>query len=34
MNYIVHRVENGKIAETWVGWDNVAVMEQFRLMGS
>lgn len=34
MSYIVHRVEGGKIAETCVGWDNVAVMEQLRLMGS
>jgi len=24
----VHRIENGKIAETWVTWDNVAILAQ------
>ena len=24
----VHRIENGKIAETWVTWDNLAVLTQ------
>lgn len=24
----VHRIENGKIAETWVTWDNIAILTQ------
>lgn len=29
--YIIQRIENGKIAETWVGWDNLAVLVQLGL---
>jgi predicted ester cyclase len=28
----MHRFENGKIAETWTSWDNVAAMTQLGLM--
>jgi steroid delta-isomerase-like uncharacterized protein len=28
INIIIHRFENGKIAETWVTWDNVALLTQ------
>jgi steroid delta-isomerase-like uncharacterized protein len=28
MNYIIQRIENGKIAETWIGWDNLSVLMQ------
>lgn len=28
VNLIIHRLENGKIAETWVSWDNVAMLTQ------
>lgn len=31
-NYIVQRFENGKIAETWAGWDNLAVLTQLGLL--
>ncbi len=27
-NIIIHRFENGKIAETWVSWDNVSMLTQ------
>jgi len=27
-NLVMHRFENGKIAETWVSWDNVAMLSQ------
>jgi steroid delta-isomerase-like uncharacterized protein len=27
----VHRIENGKIAETWVTWDNVSMLTQLGL---
>jgi predicted ester cyclase len=27
----IHRIENGKIAETWVTWDNVAILAQLGL---
>ena len=27
-NIIIHRIEDGKIAETWVSWDNVAMLTQ------
>jgi len=30
-NFIVHRFEGGKIAETWVGWDNLAALQQLGL---
>ena len=28
----MHRFENGRIAETWTSWDNVAALEQLGLM--
>ncbi len=28
VNVIIQRLENGKIAETWVSWDNVAFLSQ------
>jgi steroid delta-isomerase-like uncharacterized protein len=28
VNIIIHRFENGKIAESWVSWDNVAMLSQ------
>jgi C-1 hydroxylase len=28
ISYVVQRIENGRIAETWVGWDNLAVLSQ------
>ena len=28
VNIIIHRLEDGKIAETWVSWDNVAMLSQ------
>ena len=31
-NFIVHRIETGKIAETWIGWDNASVLIQLGLM--
>ena len=31
-NIIIQRLENGKIAETWVSWDNVAFMSQLGFM--
>lgn len=30
-NYIIQRIENGKIAETWIGWDNLAALVQLGL---
>jgi len=27
-NIVIHRVKNGKVAETWVSWDNVAMLTQ------
>ena len=30
-NFIVQRIENGKIIETWVGWDNLVVLSQLGL---
>jgi len=27
-NIVVHRIEDGKVAETWVSWDNVAMLSQ------
>jgi len=32
VNYIIQRIEDGKIAETWVGWDNLAALRQLGLM--
>lgn len=34
VNYILQRIEGGKIAETWVGWDNLAVLAQLGLFPS
>lgn len=31
-NFIVQRIENGKIAETWIGWDNLAFLSQIGLL--
>ena len=31
VNIIIHRFENGKIAETWISWDNVAFLTQLGL---
>jgi len=31
VNIIIQRLENGKIAETWVSWDNVAFLSQLGL---
>lgn len=31
VNFIVHRLEDGKIAETWTGWDNLAFLMQVGL---
>jgi len=31
-NYVLQRIEEGKIAETWIGWDNLAVMRQLGLL--
>ena len=31
VNFIVHRIEDGKIAETWTGWDNLAFLTQVGL---
>lgn len=32
MNFIFHRIADGKIAETWIGWDNLAAMAQLGLL--
>jgi steroid delta-isomerase-like uncharacterized protein len=32
MNYIFQRIEDGKIAETWIGWDNLAMLDQLGIM--
>lgn len=31
MNFIVHRIEDGVIVETWTGWDNLAFLMQVGL---
>jgi len=31
-NIIIQRLENGKVVETWVSWDNVAFLSQLGLM--
>jgi steroid delta-isomerase-like uncharacterized protein len=31
-NIIIQRLEDGKVAETWVSWDNVAFLSQLGLM--
>lgn len=30
-NFVFHRIEDGRIAETWIGWDNLAAMAQLGL---
>jgi predicted ester cyclase len=32
VNIIIQRLEDGKIVETWVSWDNVAFLSQLGLM--
>jgi len=32
INIVIHRFENGKIAESWVSWDNVAILSQLGLL--
>ena len=32
VNIIIQRLEDGKIAETWVSWDNVAMLTQLGFM--
>ena len=32
VNVIIQRLENGKIVETWVSWDNVAFLTQLGVM--
>ncbi|UCG51746.1 MAG: ester cyclase [Candidatus Latescibacterota bacterium] len=32
VNIIIQRLENGKIVETWVSWDNVAFLSQLGFM--
>ena len=32
VNFAVQRIRNGKIAETWIGWDNLAVLLQLGLV--
>jgi predicted ester cyclase len=27
-NIVIQRIEDGKIAETWISWDNVAMLTQ------
>ena len=31
-NFIVQRLSGGRIAETWIGWDNLAVLSQLGLL--
>ena len=30
----MHRIEDGKVAETWTSWDNMAVLDQLGLLPS
>lgn len=30
-NFVVQRIRDGKIAETWIGWDNMAALTQLGL---
>ncbi len=32
MNFVFHRIADGEIAETWIGWDNLAAMAQLGLL--
>ena len=34
VTYVVQRLLNGRIAETWVGWDNIAILSQLGLLPS
>ena len=34
VNIIIHRFENGKISETWISWDNMAMLQQLGLLDS
>jgi predicted ester cyclase len=27
-NIVIQRIEDGKVAETWISWDNVAMLRQ------
>lgn len=31
-NHVIQRIENGKISETWITWDNLAAMRQLGLV--
>lgn len=31
VNFVVHRLEDGRVAETWIGWDNLAFLKQIGL---
>jgi len=31
-NFVFHRIEDGRVAESWVGWDNLAAMAQLGLI--
>jgi predicted ester cyclase len=33
-NYIIQRIENGKIVESWVSWDNIYYLNQLGLIPS
>lgn len=32
VNFVFHRIADDRIAETWVGWDNLAAMAQLGLL--
>ncbi len=32
VNHIVQRIEDGRIAETWIEWDNLAVLRQLGVL--
>jgi predicted ester cyclase len=31
VNIVIQRVQDGRVAETWVSWDNVAMLSQLGL---
>lgn len=31
VNFVVQRIQNGRVAETWIGWDNMAALSQLGL---
>lgn len=33
VSYVVQRLEDGRIAETWSGWDNLAILSQLAQLG-